>query len=410
MGETQVGFYQACRVSDHSQKLASAIRPIFTNESSAAAAVEEEEREEEMECGVCNEPGVRVAVIKRGPKDPTEQEIKEHYATHVPFRSWCPHCVAAAAKCTPHKKTEEHETSVPRQHLDYWFMRDEKGADSVPVIVIKDEETKGFGAHVVTVKGGVEWVATRVIEDIKAFGHNDEVILKSDQEVALRDLVHEVERQRGLEKKTTLFEESKVYDSQSNGTAERAVQTIECITRTHKLALEKRIGRKIPSTHPVMTWLVEHGADMLNKYLVGRDGRTTYERIKGKAYKGEMTDFGRRVFHMHPGKHSGGSMQARWSNGVVLGKLWLSDEWIIYTEDDKIVKARSIKYMSEEDSWKAEAIEKIKVTRWKAQFIDGEIQLDERDTGRPGDEPVARVVIPRDFNITQEVLEQHGYS
>ena len=333
-------------------KLASSIRPMYHNESSSAAAaeVEEEKKEEDIECGICHESGVRAPVTKKGPGEPTEQEIKEHYVTHVPFRSWCPHCVAAAAKSSPHKKSEERDTSVPRQHIDYWFMRDERGGESTPVVVMKDEDTKGFGAHVVTVKGGVEWVATRLVEDIKAFGHCDKVILKSDQETALRDLTKEVARQRSVEKKSTLFEDSKVYDSQSNGTAERAVQSIESFTRTHKLALEKKLGRKIPSSHPIMTWLVEHGADVLNKYLVGRDVKTPFERIKGKVYKGEMVEFGRRVFHMHPGKHGGGSMKERWSAGVVLGKLWRSDEFMIFNEDGKLVVARSIKLMREEEA------------------------------------------------------------
>ena len=42
-----------------------------------------------------------------------------------------------------------------------------------------------------------------------------------------------------------------------------------------------------------MTWLVEHCADLLNKYSVGKDGRTAYERIKSKRYGGEMIEFGR---------------------------------------------------------------------------------------------------------------------
>ena len=30
-------------------------------------------------------------------------------------------------------------------------------------------------------------------------------------------------------------------------------------------------------------WRVEHAADVLNKFAVGIDGRTAYERIKGKS-------------------------------------------------------------------------------------------------------------------------------
>ena len=272
-----------------------------------------------MQCEEC-EPGIRVAVFKRSPKQPTPDEKLAHDACHVPFRSWCPHCVAAAAKATPHRKGSDEDNAVACHHLDYWFMRDQKGSESVPVVIVKDDDTKAVGAHVVAVKGAVDWVAERVCEDIKNFGHCGTVSLKSDQESALKDLVHEVQLIRGRQKLETLIEESKVYDSQSNGIAERAVQSVETITRTHKLALEKKLGVVIPSKHPIMTWLVEHAADMLNKYQVRSDGRTSYERIRVKPYKGEMIEFGRMVFHMYPGKHSGGSMKERWGSGIFLGK------------------------------------------------------------------------------------------
>ena len=141
-------------------------------------------------------------------------------------------------------------------------MRDDVGSESVPVIVIKDDDTKAFGAHVVTVKGAVEWVAAKIHEDIEKFGHLGKIGIKTDQEAALKDLAKEVKVLREKENKDTIFENSKVYDSQSNPVAERAVQSVECIVRTHKFALEQKIGKKISCNHPIMTWLVEHATDM----------------------------------------------------------------------------------------------------------------------------------------------------
>ena len=114
-----------------------------------------------LETSVEEESGARNVRIVRSPKEPTKQEILEHSVTHVPYRSWCPHCVAAAAKSTPHRKSDEgnDEKCVPCLHADYWFMRDEKGSESVPVIVLRDDDTRAYAAHVVTVKGSVDWVA-----------------------------------------------------------------------------------------------------------------------------------------------------------------------------------------------------------------------------------------------------------
>ena len=32
------------------------------------------------------------------PRGPSQQEVKEHMLTHMPFRSWCQHCVKGKAK------------------------------------------------------------------------------------------------------------------------------------------------------------------------------------------------------------------------------------------------------------------------------------------------------------------------
>ena len=50
------------------------------------------------------------------------------------------------------------------------------------------------------------------------------------------------------------------YDSKSNGDVENAVKQVTKLLRTLKICLEKRMGKKIPTSHPLLTWLVEHAA------------------------------------------------------------------------------------------------------------------------------------------------------
>ena len=45
-----------------------------------------------------------------------------------------------------------------------------------------------------------------------------------------------------------------------------------------------------------MAWLVEHSADTLNKGLVGADGRTAYERVRGRTYHGQLYEFGQVIW------------------------------------------------------------------------------------------------------------------
>ena len=42
-------------------------------------------------------------------KRPSEREVEEHCVTHVPFRSWCEHCVRGKSKAGMHKVVTEKE-------------------------------------------------------------------------------------------------------------------------------------------------------------------------------------------------------------------------------------------------------------------------------------------------------------
>ena len=75
------------------------------------------------------------------------------------------------------------------------------------------------------------------------------------------------------------------------------MQSFEQIFRTHKLDLERKVGKGVDVHLPVMAWLAEHVADMYNKSHVYEDGKTAYEKLRGRKYKGEMLPFGCQVLH-----------------------------------------------------------------------------------------------------------------
>ena len=60
--------------------------------------------------------------VVTSPAQPSAKEIEEHMVTHIPFRSWCPHCVAGKSKSNPHRKNVEREAEVPEIHVDYMYM------------------------------------------------------------------------------------------------------------------------------------------------------------------------------------------------------------------------------------------------------------------------------------------------
>ncbi len=63
--------------------------------------MEEDEEEQEIKVEDLEEGGRKMKVIRK-PQEPTKEEVEEHSLIHVPFRSWCPHCVRGRGRNPGH--------------------------------------------------------------------------------------------------------------------------------------------------------------------------------------------------------------------------------------------------------------------------------------------------------------------
>ncbi len=338
---------------------------------------------------------------------PTAAEIRAHRVSHLPFRDWCPECVAGRAKDWPHRQQKEtEELTIPEINMDYCFIRDEPGDEYSVVLVGKDRSTKLILAHVVPNKGGdVEWVCEQVCRDIKKFGIRGDVVFRSDQEPALVDLLNQICSMRPSSRACTTH--SGVGDSKGNGMAERAVQSIEEMVRVHKLAVEARIKERLPCTHPMMAWLVEHAADVLNRYNIGKDGRTPYQRLKGRKFIGNMMEFCSPVMFRVSGKVAGGLMQARWMQGLWVGKKLHSDEHLVMKDDGMVVRSRAVREMDQEIS--LQDLDKLRSTPHDPLGISRQTTEAPRAAAVPREAVDGEVESkPRRAKITLDVINKYG--
>ena len=134
----------------------------------------------------------------------------------------------------------------------------------------------------------------RICAFIREIGlEGQDIVLRSDQEPALQDLLTEVGKR--LTPAKTFHEVSPVGSSASNGVAERGVQTVEGQVRVPKDALEMRLETEIPSNHNILACLVEFAGTVVNRYEGGRDGKTPCERLRGKQSRLIGLEFGEKV-------------------------------------------------------------------------------------------------------------------
>ena len=196
-------------------------------------------------------------------------------------------------------------------------------------------------------------------------GHsNTDIIIKSDNEPVLNTIREQVAASR---KAATRPEHSPVGSSQSNGSIENAVKKIEGYMRAIKLSIESRYKCKLPIKHFMTSWIANHAAFCVTRFEVGADGKTPFQRIRGKQFSGKICELGEYVHALKckrsPVPHRY-KYDTRWFDGVFLGFKGLTNEFLIGTPDG--VKAvRTIRRRPIQDRWNTEALNNFRGLPWR---------------------------------------------
>ena len=126
-----------------------------------------------------------------------------------------------------------------------------------------------------------KFAAERIVKDIVNLGHT-RFILRSDNEPALLLLVWDaLKGLRVQQLDSAAAEGSVLHDPQTAGAAEVSVRKLKCQVRAMHLTLDGLLGKHVPVTHLLNACLVEHAAFVRLTGVVGRDGRTAYNNIRG---------------------------------------------------------------------------------------------------------------------------------
>ena len=130
------------------------------------------------------------------PSIPTVEEYIKHQITHYPTKPWCPICVKNSAQNKPHKITD-HQRESETISMDYMYMTS-KPADQEkahPILVLKSKIAGGVWSLPVTRKGPyLTNIVERVTNIINSIGA-PKLIIKSDQEPAMKSMQVEVRKE-----------------------------------------------------------------------------------------------------------------------------------------------------------------------------------------------------------------------
>ena len=149
---------------------------------------DEEESSEEEDDDKTSEEARKVHKRRHCDRPPTERERGDHARTHLPYRTWCPACVAGRGRASPYPGSPQDEIVGEMVAYDYCFLRNGPNEACAPTLVAKDRRTKLLMSHVVPCKGADQvWVVAQTLRDLERFGHIGDVVLRSDGKRALVD-------------------------------------------------------------------------------------------------------------------------------------------------------------------------------------------------------------------------------
>ena len=172
------------------------------------------------------------------PGKPTDRQIEEHRACHLPYRSWCRWCVLGRGRGLQHRIRTG--PVIPIIGLDYFFLtgagvvlQKELKMDDMQVneartkgevvkcLVVRCYVSKAVFGHVIPCKGldedGV--VVTKILHDLEWLGHT-RIIIKADNEPAIQALAKRAIDVAKIELKDmeqVSKEDPVAYDSMTNG-------------------------------------------------------------------------------------------------------------------------------------------------------------------------------------------------
>jgi hypothetical protein len=197
-----------------------------------------------------------------------------------------------------------------------------------------------------------------ICEDLETIGlKNERIVLKSNQEPSIVDVMKEIQKARESDFGSAL-DNSRVGDSDSNGTIESAIGSFEGVARTPRIALEMKVKDKISASDPVIPWLIRHAGHFITRCWVRPNGKTSYQMIKGRRSNVNLKEFGEAVwFRIPETKNLPGKFEPRWEDGIYLGFNIRTGEDLAST-DRGVFRVSTVRRKPVDE-------------RWSKQLLDG---------------------------------------
>jgi hypothetical protein len=207
-------------------------------------------------------------------------------------------------------------------------------------------------------------------------------------------------------------------ESQSNSVREEAGETVREFTRVMKEQLEDKAEIVLESCDVITLWMIRWAAMIISRCLAGKDGRTVYERRKGRKCRIPALVFGEKVWRkeIRDHKEKKDKFNSEWKESTCLGRSRNSNETIIGTREGT-VRAYAIRRQDEEQRRSGNMLKEIKGAPKQPNLNKPGLQIPVRITFDPPEaidpipsQPARQERQIRRTKLTGVLLGKYGYT
>ena len=311
------------------------------------------------------EPEILPVASLPGPREPSKEEIEKHNLLHDPAMPWCDICIQSKSRDDFHRQARPKV--LPVIQFDYAVAGAQQGQPHFDFMVGTDMSTGAAWASAVLIKGREDpYIVSSILSWLSELGHS-KVIIQSDGEPASEIVMRMVQSKGAMMEHPPceiIQQQSQRYSHQSNGGAERMVQTIRNQIKAYKIQIEKNSGITIKADSPLLTWLPRHAAWQYTRFHKRQDSTTTaYEKIRHMSYQNPILLVGEAVACRRPGALVN-KLESAWLEGIWLGRDSKTDEHLIGTPNG-MVRSRALKRRVERRRWDVTLLNAMIWDPWK---------------------------------------------
>ena len=192
----------------------------------------------------------------------SKEAFDAHQLTHLPFRSWCDHCVKGKAVDDAHRPRIDTHRGEAKKGMDYYFLARATDPQHAKAVLNCLDFQSGAVFSAMVVKGGDPYALAAALEANKFTGRT-RLIIMGGQENVVKNLVDMIRDSRTHE--TAVINTPK-GSSASAGGIERANYEVEKQIRTLRSGFEEKNGESVRLDHEMLPFLVRHCARLITHY------------------------------------------------------------------------------------------------------------------------------------------------